>query len=92
MKNVLFMTQDDVKRIITDIISRIAPEPVDAVKLDAKQPLREQLELDSMDFLDIVMALRKEHQIEVPEADYKHLETLQGCADYLLPKFLAKVS
>jgi acyl carrier protein len=42
-----------------------------------------------MDFLDIVMELRKRHGIEVPEADYTHLASLESCADYLTPKFPA---
>jgi acyl carrier protein len=40
-----------------------------------------------MDFLDIVMELRKRHQIEVPEEDYMELSTLNGCVAYLQPKF-----
>jgi len=51
--------------------------------------LRDQLELDSMDFLDIVMELRKRHGIEVPEADYPELASLDSCAEYLTPKFAA---
>jgi acyl carrier protein len=43
-----------------------------------------------MDFLDIVMELRKRHGIEVPEADYGQLASLESCADYLTPKFQAK--
>lgn len=83
------MTRDDVKNIILTIISEIAPdEDLSAVK--GEIALRQQLELDSMDFLDIVMELRKKHHIEVPEADYPRLESLDSCADYLLPKFLAK--
>jgi len=50
-------------------------------------PLRDQLDLDSMDFLDIVMELRKKHSIEVPEADYPRLASLDSCAEYLQPKF-----
>lgn len=84
------MNIDDVKQIVIDIISQIAPEEVNQDALDHTQALRDQLELDSMDFLDIVMALRKDHKIEVPEEDYPKLETLQSCADYLLPKFLEK--
>jgi acyl carrier protein len=42
-----------------------------------------------MDFLDIVMELRKRHGIEVPEADYPKLASLDSCADYLTPKFNA---
>jgi acyl carrier protein len=45
-----------------------------------------------MDFLDIVMELRKKHGIEVPEADYVQLASLDSCAEYLLPKFLAKTA
>ena len=83
------MTRDDVKTIILNIISEIAPdEDLSAIK--GEVALRQQLELDSMDFLDIVMELRKKHHIEVPEADYPRLESLDSCADYLLPKFLAK--
>lgn len=83
------MTRDDVKTIILTIISEIAPdEDLSAVK--GEVALRQQLELDSMDFLDIVMELRKKHLIEVPEVDYPKLESLDSCADYLLPKFLAK--
>ena len=51
--------------------------------------LRDQLQLDSMDFLDIVMELRKRHGIEVPEADYIRLASLDSCAEYLTPKFNA---
>ena len=48
--------------------------------------LRDQMDLDSMDFLDIVMELRKRYNIEVPEDDYTELNTLDGCATYLQPK------
>jgi acyl carrier protein len=47
------------------------------------------MDLDSMDFLDIVMELRKQHGIEVPEEDYPKLASLDSCADYLTPKFNA---
>ena len=40
-----------------------------------------------MDFLDIVMELRKQHGIDVPEAEYRQLESLDSSATYLLPKF-----
>jgi acyl carrier protein len=53
--------------------------------------LREQLDLDSMDFLDIVMELRKKHGIEVPESEYGELVSLDSCAEYLTPKFNALV-
>ena len=72
----------------SDIISEIAPdEDLNDVKSDIR--LRDQLDLDSMDFLDIVMELRKQHGIDVPEAEYRELESLDSCANYLLPKFEA---
>lgn len=85
------MTKDDVKKIVLDIIAEIAPdEDLSDVKPDVR--LRDQLDLDSMDFLDIVMELRKQHGIEVPEEDYPQLASLDSCGDYLLPKFEAKAS
>jgi len=80
------MTYKDVEKIIKDIIEDIAPDE-DLSNLKSEVPLREQLELDSMDFLDIVMELRKKHNIEVPELDYPRLSSLDSCAKYLLPKF-----
>ncbi|MGB0370533.1 MAG: acyl carrier protein [Opitutales bacterium] len=85
------MTKDDVKQIVKDIIEEIAPDE-DLGSLQDEVRLRDQLDLDSMDFLDIVMELRKQHGIEVPEADYPELASLQSCADYLLPKFEAKAA
>lgn len=83
------MTKDNCKKLVIDIISDIAPdEDLTAIKPDLR--LRDQLQLDSMDFLDIVMELRKRHGIEVPEADYSQLASLESCADYLTPKFAAK--
>ncbi len=80
------MTENDVQKLILDIIHDIAPdEDLSDVKPDER--LRDQLDLDSMDFLDIVMELRKRHSIEVPEDDYMELSTLNGCVNYLLPKF-----
>jgi acyl carrier protein len=79
-------TPDEVKKIVLAIIADIAPdEDLSNVKPEVR--LREQLELDSMDFLDIVMELRKKYGIEVPEADYPKLASLDSCAEYLLPKF-----
>jgi acyl carrier protein len=83
------MTKDDCKKLVIDIISDIAPdEDLSAIKSEVR--LRDQLQLDSMDFLDIVMELRKRHGIEVPEADYGQLASLESCAEYLTPKFAQK--
>ena len=76
----------DVRQIVIDIISDIAPDE-DVSNLDDKKSLREQLDLDSMDFLDIVMELRKRHKVEVPQEDYPKLASLESCVAYLSPKF-----
>jgi len=82
------MTKEECKQVVLDIIADIAPdEDLTNVKPDVR--LRDQLQLDSMDFLDIVMELRKRHGIEVPEADYLQLASLDSCAEYLTPKFNA---
>jgi acyl carrier protein len=82
------MTKDETKQVVLAIIADIAPdEDISNLKSDVR--LRDQMQLDSMDFLDIVMELRKRHNIEVPEADYPQLASLDSCADYLTPKFAA---
>ena len=80
------MTQEQVKQIVIDIINEIAPDE-DTSNLKSEVNLRDQMDLDSMDFLDIVMELRKQHGIEVPEEDYPRLASLESCANYLTPKF-----
>ena len=82
------MTKDECKQVVLDIIADIAPDE-DLSNLKPEVRLRDQVQLDSMDFLDIVMELRKRHGIEVPEADYPQLASLESCADYLTPKFNA---
>ncbi|MEX0332581.1 MAG: acyl carrier protein, partial [Puniceicoccaceae bacterium] len=73
------MTKEDCKKVVLDIISEIAPdEDLSDVQPDVR--LRDQLDLDSMDFLDIVMELRKQFGIEVPEEDYQQLASLDSCA------------
>ena len=82
------MTPAEIREEVLDILSDIAPDE-DLSQLDDEKRFREQLELDSMDFLDIVMELRKRHGIEVPEKEYPQLATLDSCGDYLTPKFNA---
>lgn len=79
------MTIDDIRKAVTDIIQDILPDE-DLASIDESTPLRDQLELDSMDFLDIVMELRKRYGVEVPEKDYMELNTLLSTVTYLAPK------
>lgn len=83
------MTKEEVSQAIIDIINDILPEG-DCSEVDPEVRLRDQLDLDSMDFLDIVMELRKQYGVEVPEADYPKLATLNSCIEYLGPKLADK--
>jgi acyl carrier protein len=74
------------RKKIIDIIADIAVDE-DLSNLDDNIKLKEQLDLDSMDFLDIVMELKKRYKIEVPSEDYPNLATLKSCIEYLGPKF-----
>lgn len=79
------MTSDEIKDVILEIIADI-DEEADFNNLDADAPLRDQLDLDSMDFLDIVMELRKRYKLQIPEEEYPQLATLTSCVEYLEPK------
>ena len=83
------MTREDIVEAVKDIIRTIAPDE-DLSLLDPTQRLRDQIELDSMDFLDIVMELRKRYGVQVPEQDYKELASLDGCVRYLAPMLTDK--
>ncbi len=82
------MTIDEIKNVVLEIIQDIDDE-ADLENLDPGEALRDQLDLDSMDFLDIVMELRKRYQIQIPEADYPQLATLDSCVNYLIPRLKA---
>jgi len=78
------MTRKEVRRAVVNILEDIAPdEDLSSIKDDVT--LREQMDLDSMDFLDIVMELRKRFNIEVPESDYQELVSMDSCIQYLQP-------
>lgn len=79
------MTGGEIKECILDILSDIAPDE-DLTQLQDDVPFREQLELDSMDFLDIVMELRKRYRIQVPEDDYPKLGSMTSTVEYLEPR------
>jgi acyl carrier protein len=82
------MTIDEIKNVVLEIIQDIDDE-ADLENLNPGEALRDQLDLDSMDFLDIVMELRKRYQIQIPEADYPQLATLDSCVNYLIPRLKA---
>jgi len=79
------MTKEEIKSVLMGIVAEIIPDE-DLTNLKDDIPIREQVELDSMDFLDIIMELRKRYGIEVPEDDYMQLATIDSSVAYLEPR------
>jgi len=78
------MTAAKIKEAVREILADIAPDE-DLGDLKDDVPFREQLELDSMDFLDIVMELRKKYRVQIPEDDYVELRSMESTVQYLEP-------
>lgn len=78
------MTGAEIREEVLDILESIAPDE-DLSQLDDAKNFREQLELDSMDFLDIVMELRKRHRVQIPEDEYMNLASMNSTVAYLTP-------
>jgi acyl carrier protein len=76
------MNQEQIKQAFIDALSAIAPEG-DYEHLRPDRPLRDQLDIDSFDFLKVVIHLHDSLGVDVPEADYQKLGTLDGAVAYL---------
>ena len=79
------MTEAEIKQVVRDALSNVAPE-VDVDGLNPAKDLRDQIDIDSVDFLNFVIGLHKALNIEIPDADVAKLSTLNGCVSYLLAK------
>lgn len=79
------MTADEVRRKVLEVLSQIAPE-ADLEAIDPAEDLRDQLDLDSMDFLNVAVGINTAFNLEVPERDYPKMVTLDGCVAYVLAK------
>ena len=78
------MTTNQVKDIVLKILGEVAPE-ADLTSIKPDVPVRDQLDIDSVDYLNFMVGLHKELGVEVPESDYPKMSTLEGCVDYLVP-------
>jgi len=76
------MTKDQIRETVLRVLGQIAPE-ADLSQIKPNLRIRDQLDIDSMDLLNWVIGLHKELNVEIPEADYPKLATLEGCIDYL---------
>ena len=79
------MTREEIKSAVLRILRTIAPE-IDPAEIKSDVEFRDQFDIDSMDFLNFIIALHKEMRVEIPEADYPKLTTLDGCVDYLVSR------
>lgn len=76
------MTREDIQTAVLTALGKIAPE-ADLSQIDPGMRLQEQLDIDSMDFLNLVIALHKQFGIDIPEREYPKLTTLKGCVDFI---------
>ena len=83
------MTNEEISNAVTRILAKIAPE-ARGLTLVPTQNLRDQLDLDSMDALNFVIALDEELGVSIPESDYAKLTTLEGIVTYLAGRLAAK--
>ncbi len=79
------MSAAEVREVLLSILGGIAPE-VDLSRVNPGADLREELDIDSMDFLRFVVAIAERLGVEVPEADYSRVRTLEGCVSYLVAR------
>ena len=79
------MTEAGIKQAVREALSNVAPE-VDFNAIDPAKDLRDQIDIDSVDFLNFVIGLHKALNIEIPDADVAKLTTLNGCVAYLKAK------
>ena len=82
------MNEADIRAILQEELGNIAPE-IDLRKLDPSADLREALDIDSMDFLNFIIALHRRLGVDIAELDYPKLVTLNGAVTYLEPKVAA---
>ena len=77
------MNETEIKSLVAEILAGIAPE-AELGTLGDDEDMRLALDLDSMDFLNLIVGLHERTGVDVPEADYPKLFTLAGIVDYFL--------
>jgi acyl carrier protein len=82
------VTGQDVRSIVLDAIHRVAPE-IDPSSIRPAERLRAQVDIDSMDFLSIVIDLHEKLQVDIPEADYGRLTTIDEMVRYIEARIAA---
>jgi acyl carrier protein len=76
------MTREEIRRAVIEALTRVAPD-IDAATIDPDEPFRRAYDVDSMDYLNFIIALHRTLGVSVPEQDYAHVATVNGAVDYL---------
>jgi acyl carrier protein len=76
------MSENELRERILQILHRIAPE-ANLDELDPNQDLRESLDIDSLDFLNVMIGINETFAVSIPETDYRKVSTLRGMMDYI---------
>jgi acyl carrier protein len=82
------VTDNEIKNVVLRELRKIAPE-VELDQIDAAVDLREQIDLDSMDFLNLAVAVHEATGVDIPEADYPQMTSLDRCVAYLRARIAA---
>jgi acyl carrier protein len=76
------VNNDQIKAVVIAQLHHIAPE-IDVSQIDPAVDLREQVDFDSMDILNLAVAIHEATGVDIPEADYPRMVSLDGCVEYL---------
>ncbi len=80
--------QEQIRTAVLAIVKRLAPE-IDPARIIADKPLRTQIDLDSMDWLNVLAAIHEKLGVDIPETDYGKVQTLDSIVAYLAGKIPA---
>lgn len=79
------MTKQELETVLTEALRRIAPD-VDVAEIDRDGDLRQEFDINSIDFLNLITALGKRFSLPIPEEDYPRLRSFAAIGDYLVEK------
>jgi acyl carrier protein len=82
------VTRNELRRVVVEALTSVAPE-IDPNVLQGNTPLRQELDLDSMDFLNFIIALHGSTGVDIPETDYMKLGTIEDAVQYIEQKLSA---
>jgi acyl carrier protein len=85
------VNETEIRTRVVGVIKSVAPE-LEESELRSDRPLRDQIDLDSMDWLNVLVALHEKLKVDIPEADYSKLVTLDNLVGYLREKLAQRAA